>query len=576
MPPQDNNKRRAIPAEDLYVLDSSSESGLTESKNVSHAPFLRNANLTIAGREMGYFLLEDCDVSVKSTCHTGNASVSVDRKWVKVEIVNSEPDRAQAWGTPCSPGEFHAHRDDQDSADRCQHCNLVLRMERTDLLKLDLARVPPFDGNVAGVFSPSCPLKCARRSDASLLVGILALFSGVVTIRSLRVFFKDDKLQKAALVLTVDFPHLSLDRPGMRSILPTQNARSRSKVAVKALHPGLQLILSLVRSDWTHLQNRTQNIEHNKEKEEDRVTSRRQTPSFFPFKISLGGIYERIAGTSNDSLREKHLNERRQHQPSTCDLAHLPREILTENVAPFLRARSLESLRCSCSYLHSALQGIAPGLKLRLYNHQVSSLSWMRSREVGALSESNLLEDDFSSSESSAQFCLESDLHRAATGGLTSRLVSRPQKGLETSSDFSVRLDQRSGREVNPESIDSLSRNIARGGLLCDDPGLGKTITILGLILQTSGLSTTPQSRPVKDVGTSNPTSRSHTDEKIFQTYWSEQLIAEFREPLLLKLVNELAKKDAGGAYFPVRLIRKLIEESDFGADFISFQKAVE
>jgi len=72
------------------------------------------------------------------------------------------------------------------------------------------------------------------------------------------------------------------------------------------------------------------------------------------------------------------------------------------------------------------------------------------------------------------------DLHRAVTGGATVALATRSA----TASSNIVWLSQESGHEISRADILSFSRNIAQGGLLCNDPGLGKTITVLSLILQ--------------------------------------------------------------------------------------------
>lgn len=134
-----------------------------------------------------------------------------------------------------------------------------------------------------------------------------------------------------------------------------------------------------------------------------------------------------------------------------------------------------------------------------------------------------------------------------------------------------VRIDQLTGKQILTSTENVASRDVARGGLLCDDPGLGKTITVLSLILQTCGLSTkSVMSEPtiVKKSDTQISGSSHHekpemSDIMIFRAYWKE-LTPSFREPALLKLLNELGKLNLTRLLFVnIRKLRKLAENDN-------------
>eukprot|EP00934_Nitzschia_sp_Nitz4_P008343 Nitzschia sp. Nitz4//scaffold59_size112058//100048//103237//NITZ4_004128-RA/size112058-augustus-gene-0.96-mRNA-1//1//CDS//3329555180//8333//frame0 len=131
------------------------------------------------------------------------------------------------------------------------------------------------------------------------------------------------------------------------------------------------------------------------------------------------------------------------------------------------------------------------------------------------------------------------DNHRAATGG-TSVVLSCPGGGSP------IRIRQDSGAPIVLRADDPLARRVARGGLLCDDPGLGKTITVLSLFLQTLGL-TTESSVAANAGGNSSKSLSDDGNERIFAEYWREQSIPSLRCETLQKLVNSFlrAHRDA-------------------------------
>lgn len=135
----------------------------------------------------------------------------------------------------------------------------------------------------------------------------------------------------------------------------------------------------------------------------------------------------------------------------------------------FLNAKDVDAFRGSCQFLHSAMETIVPGLKLKLYSHQLSSLSWMRRRESRALCETDLLLLDPRQGH---------DLHGPATGGRTALLRPRPPTvKLPSASGATlqsvnehwrpVRICTTFGSERNwLEEAETDPRCVVRGGLL--------------------------------------------------------------------------------------------------------------
>jgi hypothetical protein len=205
-----------------------------------------------------------------------------------------------------------------------------------------------------------------------------------------------------------------------------------------------------------------------------------------------------------------------------------------------------------------------------------------------------ILESDFSITASNRQriHSKGGDVHRAASGGASVLLSPRFKTH---GKDSDVRVSQYNGDEVHIRTDDPLSRQVARGGLLCDDPGLGKTITVVSLILQTLGLSTEASSSIEDD--TSELAIDTASDDRIFAEYWREQLVPEFRCQALNKLVSAFLRSSRDVDYFvypvdperdvcpdyldiiqhPICFsdIRRKINNHTYGDSFASFQADV-
>lgn len=580
--------------------------------------------------EMGYLLLKNCSLTLSVL---DQSSIPL-QTWTNVNIL-SDADLQDADTTtttaPNGTGEEPAP---------CSHCNIVLHglkeknMDDDAKVELSLSstNAPRFQGTMADMAhhqhhqiaehndhedDPTSPenRQCQqkRRSDAALLMGCIidAQDHGYVTIKKLQVLFHDGDNQfvdsdddssaarKASLLVTLAFP--SLESPcvdpdtaagskrrtqqptsQLRSIVPGSKSTSiaiRASSNVKPLPPSVQLLLSVIRSDWARLDVIMKQlasgdaIVHGPSQAEQKAGMTEST--FFPSKLSLEELYTRIRGSSSrvavpapGASREGESadNGTKEQQPM-LNLLNLPLEILKTQLAPFLRAKSLDALRCTCKSMHQNLVAVIPGLKLRLYQHQINSLQWMRQRENHALSEAKgakLMQSCNTSSAGNANSTLEfdNDLIRAMTGGQSVWLCPR---GKATA--VGMRLDQLTGNEIDEQATDGLVREGARGGFLCDEPGLGKTITILSLLLQTMGVSTEPQNWdpkvPIKEMDLDR---NLNPEEEIFRAYWKEQIPVEFRRPALCRLMTKLTKLDPCCGLF----LRPIDPERDDCEDYLN------
>ncbi|ETL37523.1 hypothetical protein L916_10801, partial [Phytophthora nicotianae] len=135
-------------------------------------------------------------------------------------------------------------------------------------------------------------------------------------------------------------------------------------------------------------------------------------------------------------------------------LTDLPTNVL-QSIVCLMNARDLASLSGVCSLFQHMAYEVVPGLNLVLYEHQRRGLKWMLRRETPSLTCIPQPHPFILSSESNSESATAIDL-------IEDRVVSHPY---ETARD-------------------------ACGGMFCDEPGLGKTITMLALILRTKGQTT--------------------------------------------------------------------------------------
>lgn len=541
--------------------------------------------------EMGYLYLERSTILVLSSDETPSMPCG---KWIDVEAESAPEDEVESISSD-GRGEY------------CSRCDLVVKASETgtDLSPLTILKNRTFDGTIKDLTCP-CVRQNPKRSDAALLMGLAVACQDLdhILIQSVRVRLldqrdyldmqqdsetgsstrdtKDDSTKithyDASLVITFAVPNLEGDNV-QRSIQPRE--KLKRGVSSKPLPACTQLLLSIVRSDWGRLD---QIMRHDR----DGVilmshSARKETPSLFPKKLSLEEVFQRINGAATilSSLGPGELTSSilsmKQQDTSRVNILNLPKDVLVDKVACYLRASSLDAFRCSCKYLHHMLRSVVPGLNLRLYSHQVKSLSWMRLREKLLVESELLLPTQYRA------LFPDGDPHRVVSGGATTLLRARTGDG--------VRISQYAGDEVHLAIDEPLSRTVARGGLLCDDPGLGKTITVLSLVLQTLGLSTeVPAS--VHESGEAQDNVIS--DDQIFAEYWKEQVVPEFRRRALTRLVAEFLRCDRDADYFvlPVvpeqdgcsdyfdvikrpicfRAIRKKVDRDEYGDSFVMFE----
>ena len=172
------------------------------------------------------------------------------------------------------------------------------------------------------------------------------------------------------------------------------------------------------------------------------------------------------------------VNNKSSQSKSHCDLLSISPKIL-DGIATFLRAKSLNALRLCCKFLYEALKLVVPGLKLTLYEHQNTSLEWMRNREQPQLTEEQtLLLSNYHHLGCRKGFV---DLHQCITAG-SSVLLQRRTIGTDSDIEF-LRVDAILGRKkkmlernssdnkkrINREiNLVNFGKKTARGGMICD------------------------------------------------------------------------------------------------------------
>mmetsp|Transcript_18897 Transcript_18897/g.28050 ORF Transcript_18897/g.28050 Transcript_18897/m.28050 type:complete len:1578 (-) Transcript_18897:181-4914(-) len=388
-----------------------------------------------------------------------------------------------------------------------------------------------------------------QRSDASLIFGAIhaceqddsSSLQSTVHIRQLISNYHNNNQQQQAphhqAIIVISIPRTneraSKKRP--RSTVPANQQNQQTKNSA-----AFQFIMAMVQSDWSKLDqfwnsrgsfgdwsSSFHSNPNDHDSNDDSNKKKSTNTTLFPSKLSLEELYCRIGSTStssNHTTPTSNKGEATQH----VLLQDLPAE-LHHNIATYLRAKSLYALRCTHPILYHSLLGTVPGLQsLRLYRHQRTSLHWMHHREQQAA--------NIAAAASSPRSCA---VHNSATAECWKILSNRHGTKRYWYDALRGYICSMDNDNINSENNYSVS--IPRGGLLCDDPGLGKTITVLSLILQTWGKCHDNDNND-NDPNTAIATTKN-MDEAIFTAYWKETPAFSRRQELM-KLTNQLRRAD--------------------------------
>ena len=180
----------------------------------------------------------------------------------------------------------------------------------------------------------------------------------------------------------------------------------------------------------------------------------------------------------------------------------LPYDMLGE-ICSFLDAHSLFNLSWCNTYLRDCTLPVIPGLQLRLYPHQLTSVWWMLQQEncySKSLSCSKYRNSEFQVWNSRTILpCPSVDWYQLENrlgchNTLSSELPDYSGDFTNESNGILINFPRRSITPLFPSNafgnppIDGKSQcSSTRGGMLCDEPGLGKTVTILAVIMKTLG-----------------------------------------------------------------------------------------
>jgi len=534
-------------------------------------------------QEVGFLLLEECEVLCSSTYST-TAGV-----WYNIDIQS---------GTNLT-NDIDGHNDCEFAP-----CDLVLRPSSTTTNDINdnnnilsnANEILPFNGLLSEMSINEVDINgnssTSRRSDASLLAGLCIEIDAQADVfeqqksdldeendsmhlRQLRaanvqiMFWEsnhsafdmskdsydsnsEDNIEelvkmKASMLVTFSLP-IQPDNVGSEIHTSGRNKSKKKTTKSKMLSSGLQLIGSVIRCDWNYLATNMNKLQQKAlitKKKDDKLVIK----PFFPSSMNVEELYERISGAGkHDTEGTQELNGSSMSSQTSCTnnfssssslaFLNLPIDIISTSIASYLRAPSLHALRVTNRKMYKIMRPIVPGLKLKLFQHQIRSLEWMEMRERRCITEGDVVRRKTKSVAGEA--ACGGDYHRAVTGGATVLLSTKPDY-VEGYTNESFRFDSISGCKVQ---IPTQSKTkCARGGLLCDDPGLGKTITVLSLILRSFGLST------------ESTTSADETknDDNLFYTYWSSTFLTQHvRRPAILKLITSIIKSDIESGWFTI------------------------
>lgn len=519
------------------------------------------------GEEVAFLFLSNSPVLLaenENESATTERRMIHERHWipVKYESLNqmhatASESKKRKWRETPSGNNYCSHA--------CSRCHLVLDpIEHSQEFRFQPSDDTIFDGTTADLKICSFCKKdytddlIRNRSDAALIIGMIEKCrrEGFLRIETFKILYSngekgvengdasretDHKMgckritTNASMVITISLPHLEAVSQRNQPFLHKCNYDDylNTSTTSSMLSSSARLLFSLLRSDWSWLDRTMDRLEN------DRSTSA-QLPSVFPTEMSLEALYNRIQGASSQKITSyiTAAFDNKSNDPAG-DLTALPEDILQTKLAPFLKSRTLHALRLSCKYLHHILKAVVPGMKLELYHHQIKSLEWMRSRESAYQTELDAMISGADNTKVSE--ILQGDLFRSITSGAVISVIPRRSEGIYRPLWHINSWTGHCSQGYRNELLRTVSscRSTARGGLLCDDPGLGKTITVLSLILQTYGLSTTPLENEQR-----NEEKNIITDILLIDSYWNEMLVESTRKFELRGIALQLRKRD--------------------------------
>ena len=522
--------------------------------------------------EVAFLFMKDCTLSlcgdVEELECTRKTGYFRSQEWRDVDIMNCEDEFQMAATSKHGISSVHT----------CPRCNLMLHLGPGEENGLQFK-----ESEKCSFSGCAIDMKCCddhddyktqqNRSDGALLLGTIMRCrnAGYLRIENFKVLLSgaiseynespkstdedkcsslDDNISErltykqvsASIVVTISLPHLeresklSCRKSGDSSDLQCMHYDEYLTTSSSGFAAFGQLLFSLVRCDWDWLELAMERL-----RSSNSITSSSpicNSNSIFPPKTTLEELYARIRGASLPevaSCAAMSLEDCTDNQTMHIagDLT-LPEELLQSKLAPYLRAKSLHNLRSTCRYLYSILNSVVPGMQLALFPHQVRSLHWMRRREEHHTTDDDVM--NFGPNNTGVDEVIHGDVFRSVTSGGIISVAPRRRKGSFWQINSWTGVCSLDYRKQRIKTV-ARCRNVARGGLLCDDPGLGKTITILSLILQTFGQSTgklqTDRERQL-NVG----------DDQIIDAYWSEILVSHTRRDELLELTLKLRKCD--------------------------------
>ncbi|KAK7243355.1 hypothetical protein RIF29_38148 [Crotalaria pallida] len=174
-----------------------------------------------------------------------------------------------------------------------------------------------------------------------------------------------------------------------------------------------------------------------------------------PSKRRLFELHEIFKTVPGVGKQQKPISSRIIPMDNTCicGIWEISDDILIKIIAS-LNPMDLTRVSATCRHLRSLAASVMPCTKLNLFPHQQAAVEWMLHRERNA------------------------------------ELLKHPlYVALSTDDGFSFHVNTVSGEIITGEAP---TIKDFRGGMFCDEPGLGKTVTALSLIVKTQGTLADP------------------------------------------------------------------------------------